>query len=143
MEHVAYLMNVGLNLHLIIVSLRGSCYGAPFSSLTTLISNFSSFIAGLWMADLSVNQLLQEFVIEGERGVVNGVQNSLNMLMDVLKFTMVIVAPHIQTFGILIMISFSFIILGGLCFVYHVYRTDCGRTLRPATEEDHKIEVNA
>ena len=37
--------------------------------------------AGLWMADLTVTQLLQENVQEKERGMVNGVQSSLNMLL--------------------------------------------------------------
>ena len=33
------------------------------------------------MADLTVTQLLQENVQEKERGMVNGVQSSLNMLL--------------------------------------------------------------
>ena len=71
------------------------------------------------MADLVVTQLLQETVRERERGIVNGVQNSLNMLMDVLKFTLVIVLPHIETFGYLIILSFIFICLASLFFVIY------------------------
>ncbi|KAI0229788.1 Solute carrier family 40 member 1 [Lamellibrachia satsuma] len=74
---------------------------------------------GLWMADLVVTQLLQETVRERERGIVNGVQNSLNMLMDVLKFTLVIVLPHIETFGYLIILSFIFICLASLFFALY------------------------
>ncbi len=41
------------------------------------------------MSDLTVSQLLQENVIETERGVVNGVQNSMNMLLYMLILIMV------------------------------------------------------
>ena len=37
------------------------------------------------MADLVVTQVLQENVAEYERGVVNGVQNSLNILIILQK----------------------------------------------------------
>jgi iron-regulated transporter 1 len=74
---------------------------------------------GLWSADLSITQLIMESVEETERGAVNGVQSSINMLMDMLKFAMVIVAPDPPTFGILILISFAFIIIG--IFFYTLY----------------------
>ena len=74
---------------------------------------------GLWMADLVVTQLLQESVRERERGIVNGVQNSLNMLMDVLKFTLVIILPYIETFGYLIILSFIFICFASLFFAVY------------------------
>ena len=74
------------------------------------------------MADLTITQIIQENVIESQRGVVNGIQNSLNMLMDLIKFVMVMVAPQIETFGILIIISFSFISMSGCLFAYHSWR---------------------
>ena len=74
------------------------------------------------MADLVVTQLLQENVQERERGVVNGVQNSLNMLMDLLKFTLVIMVPQIHLFGFLIIISFIFIFAAGCFFAFHSWR---------------------
>ena len=77
---------------------------------------------GLWMADLTITQIIQENVSEHQRGVVGGVQSSLNMLLDMLKFVMVIVAPRIETFGILILISYLFIVLSGCLFSYHSWR---------------------
>jgi len=74
------------------------------------------------MADLAVTQIMQEAVIETERGVVNGVQNSLNMLMDMLKFALVIALPQIEIFGIHILISYSFIVMAGVSFAYHCWR---------------------
>ena len=76
------------------------------------------------MADLVITQLFQENVAEMERGIVNGVQNSLNMLNDMLKFALVIALPDIKTFGILIILSFVFICLGAVFFVVHVWKTD-------------------
>ena len=80
------------------------------------------FISGLWMADLVITQLMQEHVLESERGIVNGVQNSLNMFMDMLKFTLVIIIPYIETYGYLVILSFLFIVMGGMCFAYHSWR---------------------
>ena len=74
------------------------------------------------MADLVVTQLMQESVVEMERGIVNGVQNSLNMLMDMMKFALVIALPQVEIFGIHIIISFSFIFFAGLLFAYHSWR---------------------
>uniref|UniRef100_A0A673H3H6 Solute carrier family 40 member n=1 Tax=Sinocyclocheilus rhinocerous TaxID=307959 RepID=A0A673H3H6_9TELE len=67
---------------------------------------------GLWSFDLTVTQLLQETICESERGVVNGVQSSMNYLMDLLHFIMVISAPQPQHFGILVIISILFIFTG-------------------------------
>ncbi|KPP77549.1 solute carrier family 40 member 1-like [Scleropages formosus] len=67
---------------------------------------------GLWSFDLTVTQLLQENICESERGVVNGVQSSMNYLMDLLHFIMVISAPEPQHFGLLVIISVLFITAG-------------------------------
>ena len=67
--------------------------------------------SGLWVADLSVNQLLQE-VDDQIRGSINGVQTSMNMIFDTAKFLLVIACPWPQTFGILVCISFSAICAG-------------------------------
>ena len=74
------------------------------------------------MADLVVTQTMQESVLESERGVVGGVQSSLNMLMDMLKFALVIALPHVQLFGVHVCLSFAFILSGGLLFSFHVWR---------------------
>ena len=68
-------------------------------------------IPGLWVADLSVNQVLQE-VDDQIRGTINGVQSSMNMIFDTTKFLMVIACPWPQTFGILVCISFGAICAG-------------------------------
>ncbi|KAJ8004760.1 hypothetical protein DPEC_G00139630 [Dallia pectoralis] len=89
--------------------------GTAPESFTSIILLFLGVITariGLWSFDLTVTQLLQENICESERGVVNGVQSSMNYLMDLLHFIMVISAPQPQHFGILVIISVLFITTG-------------------------------
>ncbi|ESO01114.1 hypothetical protein HELRODRAFT_120735, partial [Helobdella robusta] len=90
-------------------------------SMILLLVGIISSRLGLWMADLVVTQLLQENIDECERGVVNGVQNSLNMLMDMLKFVLVMLLPQIEIFGLHIILSFIFIFVGMLFFYYYAF----------------------
>ena len=75
------------------------------------------------MADLVVTQTMQETVAENERGVVGGVQFSMNMLMDMLKFALVMSLPQLHLFGIHVILSFMFILSAGLLFTYHACRS--------------------
>ncbi|XP_048117330.1 solute carrier family 40 member 1 [Alosa alosa] len=86
---------------------------------------------GLWSFDLTVTQLLQENICESERGVVNGVQSSMNYLMDLLHFIMVISAPQPQHFGILVIISVLFITTGHA--MYFLYARKAKRKQHPNT----------
>ncbi|GAV02538.1 hypothetical protein RvY_13086-1 [Ramazzottius varieornatus] len=78
---------------------------------------------GLWMADLTISQLLQENVLDKERGVVGGVQSSLNRFMDLLKFLLVVGLPNPESFGILIIVSFLFVVMGDLSYAWYSYKT--------------------
>lgn len=78
--------------------------------LLPVIKNCS--LSGLWLLDLTVTQIMQQQIAEHERGVINGVQNSLNMGMDMLKSVLVILFPYPQQFGLLIILSFSSVLLG-------------------------------
>ncbi|XP_060081691.1 solute carrier family 40 member 1-like [Ylistrum balloti] len=83
-----------------------------YISISLLMGGIIGARFGLWIADLTITQLFLEAVSERERGIVNGVQSSLNQCSDMLKFLMVIIAPDPEVFGILILISFSFICIG-------------------------------
>merc|ERR1719357_417322 len=72
---------------------------------------------GLWIVDLTVNQLLQEEV--EVRGVVNGVQESLNNSLDLAKCILVILLPAEETFGLLIIASFTSVSLGWLLYALY------------------------
>ena len=74
------------------------------------------------MSDLTVTQLLLETPAEHERGVINGVQSSLNKLMDILKFLIVMFLPWPEVFGWLIIMSFAFICIGFLLFAIYAHK---------------------
>lgn len=71
---------------------------------------------------MTVTQVMQENVVETERGIVNGMQNSLNMLLEMIKCVLVIILPHVETYGILILMSFIFIFTAGILFSFYAYR---------------------
>ena len=81
-------------------------------SLVLLMGGIVMSRIGLWMTDLTITQLFQENVPESERGIVSGVQNSFNSIMDVAHFVMVIVAPRPEQFSVLILISVAMVALG-------------------------------
>merc|ERR1719315_539117 len=74
---------------------------------------------GLWVVDLTINQLLQEKVAEDVRGVVNGVQDSLNNTLDLLKCVLVIILPAQETFALLIFASFISVNFGWLMYALY------------------------
>ncbi|XP_053326596.1 solute carrier family 40 protein member 1-like [Spea bombifrons] len=103
---------------------------APVSLISVCLL-FSGVIAarvGLWSFDLTVTQLIQENVIESERGIVNGVQNSMNYLLDLMHFIMVILGPNPEAFGLLVLISVSFVAMGHIMYFRYAY-TNLGSRL--------------
>jgi hypothetical protein len=79
-------------------------------------------LSGLWMADLSITQIMQESIAEHERGVVNGVQSSTNQLLSMIKDLMVIILPDPRTFGFLIIVSWLSILGGFLSYSVYAQR---------------------
>jgi len=86
--------------------------GQGYTSVIVLLTGITAARFGLWIVDLSVTQILQERVEESRRGAVNGVQDSLNNSLDLLKCVLVICLPKPQHFGILIFLSFASISAG-------------------------------
>lgn len=95
----------------------------PIISVSLLFAGVIAARIGLWSFDLTVTQLLQENVIESERGIINGVQNSMNYLLDLLHFIMVILAPNPEAFGLLVLISVSFVAMGHLMYFRFAQKT--------------------
>ncbi|XP_072507002.1 ferroportin-like [Notamacropus eugenii] len=104
------------------VLMDGTQESSQPESYISIILLFSGVILariGLWSFDLTVTQLLQENIADSERGTVNGVQCSMNYLMDLIHFILVILAPAPQQFGLLVFISIIFVITGHtMYFVY-------------------------
>ncbi|KAL2633833.1 hypothetical protein R1flu_005312 [Riccia fluitans] len=78
---------------------------------------------GLWMFDLSVTQLMQDSVPEEKRGVVGGVQNSLQSMMEMLSFVMAIIISNPRKFGIPVLISYFSVGLAAVLYATYSYRT--------------------
>uniref|UniRef100_A0A096M0U6 Solute carrier family 40 member n=1 Tax=Poecilia formosa TaxID=48698 RepID=A0A096M0U6_POEFO len=122
--------------------------GAAFSTLQSYMSVsllFAGVIAarvGLWSFDLTVTQLIQENVIESERGVINGVQNSMNYLLDLLHFIMVILAPNPEAFGLLVIISVSFVAMGHAMYFRFAFKS-LGSRLFLCCSPEQKAETDA
>ncbi|KAL8183742.1 UNVERIFIED_CONTAM: hypothetical protein K2H54_050499 [Gekko kuhli] len=95
----------------------------PLVSVSLLFAGVIAARIGLWSFDLTVTQLLQENVIESERGIINGVQNSMNYLLDLLHFIMVILAPNPEAFGLLVLISVSFVAMGHIMYFRFAQQT--------------------
>ncbi|XP_028291718.1 solute carrier family 40 member 1 [Gouania willdenowi] len=94
-----------------------------YMSVSLLFAGVIAARVGLWSFDLTVTQLIQENVIESERGVINGVQNSMNYLLDLLHFIMVILAPNPEAFGLLVIISVSFVASGHMMYFWFAYKS--------------------
>lgn len=92
-------------------------------SVALLLSGIITARLGLWVADLSVQQIFQEEVEQEIRGSICGVQNGLQSAMDLLKFVLVITLPNANTFGILIILSFTFVSTGGIFFLVYCLKT--------------------
>uniref|UniRef100_A0A8C8VJM1 Solute carrier family 40 member n=1 Tax=Pelusios castaneus TaxID=367368 RepID=A0A8C8VJM1_9SAUR len=100
-------------------SVQGGDHPESYISIILLFSGVILARTGLWSFDLTVTQLLQENIPESERGIVNGVQSSMNYLMDLVHFIMVILAPQPQQFGLLVIISLLFVTTGHV--MYFIY----------------------
>ena len=97
------------------------CNVSSFSSVSMLLTGIIASRFGLWLADLTVTQILQERVSEEHRGTIGGVQNGLNNAMNTIKFCLVIALPEHETFGWLILASYLSICTGAL-FYYTYFR---------------------
>jgi len=98
------------------------CDISSFTSVATLLTGLVLARFGLWVADISVTQIMQEAVEEKYRGRIGGVQSGLNYAMDLLKFALVIGLPDDDTFGYLVIASFVFIVLGALSSATYAFR---------------------
>jgi len=88
-------------------------------AVCVLMSGIIAARFGLWITDLTINQILQERVEEERRGVINGVQDSMNNSLDLLKCVLVILLPQPRHFGFLVILSFSFVSSGWLMYAQY------------------------
>ncbi|KAK7390269.1 hypothetical protein VNO78_25568 [Psophocarpus tetragonolobus] len=103
------------------------CIGAiwiqnGFLSSYILMGSVAISRLGLWMFDLSVLQQMQDLVLESDRLIVGGVQNSLQSLMDLLAYVMGIFISNPHEFWKLTLLSFLAVTLAAMLYCIHVYR---------------------
>ncbi|VDL77990.1 unnamed protein product [Nippostrongylus brasiliensis] len=93
----------------------------PFSQLSPSVIVFFFGITlarfGLWIADPSITQIMQETIPERERYSVFGVQTSICEFFSVIKDVLVITLPETSSFGVLTSISCIFVFSGFLFYV--------------------------
>jgi len=94
-------------------------FWCEYASVLVFLTGIILARFGLWVVDLTINQLLQEKVAEDVRGVVNGVQDSLNNTLDLLKCVLVIILPAQETFPLLIFASFISVNFGWLMYALY------------------------
>ncbi|KAM3718982.1 Solute carrier family 40 member [Dirofilaria immitis] len=116
--------------------------GHSIISAFTLLLGIAVARLGLYIADLSISQIMQETVPERERNTVFGVQYSVSQFFSVFKDVMTIIIPDPKTFGILIIISILFVFSGFLCFCYYLltvidYNKEKIKLSNIKTEENH------
>uniref|UniRef100_A0AC34R9G1 Solute carrier family 40 member n=1 Tax=Panagrolaimus sp. JU765 TaxID=591449 RepID=A0AC34R9G1_9BILA len=106
-----------------------SMFSVGMSSVMIFFCGITFARFGLWMADLSITQIMQENVAEQERNTVFGVQNALCQFFSVLKDIVVILLPDERTFGFLIIMSVVFVTLGFLNYCYYVSKPQKTKTI--------------
>ncbi|XP_074841595.1 ferroportin-like [Carettochelys insculpta] len=116
-------------------SVHSGDHPESYISIILLFSGVILARIGLWSFDLTVTQLLQENIPESERGIVNGVQSSMNYLMDLVHFIMVILAPQPQQFGLLVIISLLFVITGHIMYFIYAKKYKIKETVIQNTSE--------
>ncbi|XP_030641632.1 solute carrier family 40 member 1 [Chanos chanos] len=112
-----------------------------YMSVSLLFAGVIAARVGLWSFDLTVTQLIQENVLESERGIINGVQNSMNYLLDLLHFIMVILAPNPEAFGLLVIISVSFVAMGQIMYFRFAFQSLRSRLFLCCSPEQ-KVEAD-
>ncbi|KAM3689950.1 hypothetical protein ACB098_09G086500 [Castanea mollissima] len=80
-----------------------------------LQSRISTLRTGLWSI------WFQDRVPESDRGVVGGVQNSLQSILDLMTYVMGIIISNPQDFWQLTLISFMLVTLAALLYTVHIY----------------------
>lgn len=111
-----------------------------YTSVSVILSAIIVARAGLYLFDLTTVQIFQERVEESKRGVLNAVEMSLCNSLDLIKFTLVIFLPYIQTFGFLVMISLGSVFLGWCSFLKYLLGSRDDRESVKSTDSQARLE---
>ncbi|CAJ0583744.1 unnamed protein product, partial [Mesorhabditis spiculigera] len=120
--------------------------GESMISIFAFLIGIATARFGLWMADLAITQVMQEGVIESQRNTVFGVHNALCQTFSVLKDVMVIVLPEASTFAICMLISYGFVAVGFIAYLYYLVKyknplPEKSRTITDVLESRSATEI--
>jgi len=90
-------------------------------SLIMLVVGVCASRVGLWSFDLAFTQLYQQTIPEQFRGVVGGVQESLNAFFEVCTFLLGLLFSDPNDFDILIQVGFCSVAAAMFCFWFGIY----------------------
>ena len=88
---------------------------------------------GLWLVDLSISTIMQIYIKEEHRGILGGVQGSMQQFFDILKFVLAICLPSMGTFGWLVLCSYLFYCAAACSYFIFVRSTE--------TDVKHNLET--
>mmetsp|Transcript_22086 Transcript_22086/g.31056 ORF Transcript_22086/g.31056 Transcript_22086/m.31056 type:complete len:208 (+) Transcript_22086:444-1067(+) len=92
------------------------------ASLGMLIAGVCASRVGLWVFDISITQLMQEYVEDDVRGVVGGVQQSLNAFFALLSFGLGIIIPDPRDFFIYVGLGYGSVGVAMVLYGFGVFR---------------------
>ena len=76
---------------------------------------------GLWSFDLAERQIMQEFVPEEKRGIINSVEFSLTNVFSLLSYFLGVVWSRPEQFGVIVIISFTSVTLAAVFYSLWMY----------------------
>lgn len=90
-------------------------------SLSLLILGVIASRIGLWVFDIAITQLMQIHIPDGIRGLVGGVQQSLNSFFFLLSFALGFVFPDPKDFHIYVSVGFGCVGIAMLLYTTTIY----------------------
>lgn len=91
-------------------------------SMALLIFGVCASRVGLWVFDISVAQLMQEFIPEDVRGVVGGTQHALNAFFALGSFALGFIYPDPREFHIYAAAGYSAVGLAAVLYALGVFQ---------------------
>ena len=90
-----------------------------YTSVMVLLGGIALSKFGLWILDLVIHQIVLENLDEKQRDITCGAQNSLNNLLDVVKYSLVIGLPRFTEYGYLVMASLVAVCLSTILYLVY------------------------
>jgi iron-regulated transporter 1 len=110
-----------------------------YLSIVSLLTAMAISRFGLWLTDLVIHQMIQESVDQDERGVIGGVQNSMNKIFDTLKYFCVILFSEITQYGYLVILSVSAVFISYILYIGYVMCTTIKKRYHKVPQNELKV----